>query len=611
MKWGAALATPYYLTLPNNNAITYTNNYLRMDKRILQILMIAITLLHLLSNCHSGKSSDNEIIIKDVAAISKGEISFNTKCGGCHNFKQDGIGPQLSGITTLASKEWILHFIKNSQQMIVAGDKLAVQLFNTYKKAVMPSFDTLEEEEVNALFGYINSHKEVVKQVSKKNDNGLSNPIAEPIAVSNLVVNLKPFTQIAPSSNKPPLARITKLSFQPVTGNLFINDLQGKLYKMHHDKPIVYLDIEKLKPSFTNQLGLGAGLGSFAFHPNFANNGILYTTHSEAAGSGKADFTYADSIKVSMQWVLTEWKTTNPTADSFSGTSRELLRVNVVKSIHGVQEITFNPLSKPGSKDYGLLYIGIGDGGSVEDGYPLLAHSKEKIWGTIIRINPVGKNSTNGQYGIPVDNPFTKDNNNKLVKEIYAYGFRNPHRITWTKSGNMLVSNIGQGNIESINLVVPGHDYGWPIREGNFVYADVANNLSTVYPLPANDSIYKITYPVAEFDHDEGKAISGGYEYWGTTIAALKGKFLFGDIPSGRLFFTNIADMQQGKQATIKEWKILINNQPRTLKEVCGSDRVDLHFGRDMYGELYILTKADGKIYKVVSATIISLSGHK
>ena len=81
---------------------------------------------------------------------------------------------------------------------------------------------------------------------------------------------------------------------------------------------------------------------------------------------------------MTLQWVLTEWKTENPGAATFSGTSRELFRVNMVTGIHGVQEITFNPLSKPGDEDYGMLYIGVGDGGSVENGYPFLAHSIEK-----------------------------------------------------------------------------------------------------------------------------------------------------------------------------------------------------------------------------------------
>ena len=581
----------------------YSSSYLKMNKKLLVILAVTIILLSFFTQCNSGKSSSKYTIATDTGTIAAGELSFNKNCTGCHNFRQDGIGPQLSGVTNGVSEDWLLSFVKNSQQVIASGDKRAVELFTKYKQAVMPSFDGLDEEELKANIAFIHSHQEMVQRGSKKNSNGISNPIPEPIALSNLVVNIQPFTQITASSNKPPLARITKLSFQPITGKIFINDLQGKLYKMNNDKPVVYLDIEKQKATFINKPGLAAGFGSFAFHPDFAKNGIFYTTHSEAPGSAKADFSYADSIKVTMQWVLTEWKTKNPNADSFAGKSRELLRVNVVKGIHGVQEIIFNPLSKPGDKDYGNLYIGIGDGGSVEEGVGFLAHSTERIWGSIIRINPMGKSSTNGNYGIPADNPFAKNSNSKTVKEIYAYGFRNPHRITWTKSGEMLVSNVGQANIESLNLVMPGHDYGWPQREGNFVSADITDNSGNIYPLPANDSIYKITYPVAEFDHDEGKAISGGFEYWGNAIPELKGKFLFGDIPSGRLFYLDVADLKLGKLATIKEWKITINNQPHTLKEVCGSDRIDLHFGRDMQGELYILTKADGKVYKLVSAT--------
>jgi glucose/arabinose dehydrogenase len=164
----------------------------------------------------------------------------------------------------------------------------------------------------------------------------------------------------------------------------------------------------------------------------------------------------------------------------------------------------------------------------------------------------------------------------------------------------MFVSNIGHGNIESLDLIAAGHDYGWPVREGTFV-VNPYGDLNKVYSLPSNDSIYKITYPVAAYDHDEGKAISGGYEYWGNKLPELKGKLLFGDIPSGRLFYVDMADLKLGKQAPIHEWKISMNGSEKTLKELCGSDRVDLHFGRDSKGELYILTKADGRVYKLVS----------
>ena len=577
-----------------------------MKKRKLHFSILIICLLNLFNSCQMSGSYGNYIKPNDTSVNIIGQKIFNANCSGCHNFKQDGIGPQLSRVSGSATEEWITKFIKNSKQLISSNDERAVKVFNKYKKSAMPSFEAFSNEELHALYVYIKSQEKTDASLENNYEKGISNPIIDTIAISSLLVNLEPYIQIPPSANKPPLARITKLGFQPISGNLFINDLQGKLYKIKNGKPIIYLDIQKLKNKFMNIPGLGSGLGSFAFHPNFQTNGLFYTTHSEIKDSGKPDFSYADSIRVDLQWVLTEWKTNNINVDTFSGTNRELLRINFVKVNHGIQEITFNPLSKIGSKDYGMLYMGIGDGGSVEQGYEFITHSKEKIWGTILRINPMGKNSSNGKYGIPSDNPFVNSNNKNVLKEIYAYGFRNPHRITWTKSGKMLVSNIGQGNIESINLIQPGNDYGWPIREGNFLTADINNNISTVYPLPSNDSIYKITYPVVEFDHDEGKAISGGVEYWGKDIPALKGKFLFGDIPSGRLFYTQVADIKQGKLATIKEWKITINHQPKTLKEVCGSERVDLHFGRDINGDLYILTKADGKVYKITSAIMKS-----
>jgi len=272
----------------------------------------------------------------------------------------------------------------------------------------------------------------------------------------------------------------------------------------------------------------------------------------------------------------------------------------MVSGIHGVQEICFNPNSKPGDEDYGLLFIGIGDGGCTENGYAFLAHSPQTIWGTVLRIAPSGHNSANGKYGIPASNPFV--NNKNDLAEIYAYGFRNPHRITWTSSNKMIVCNVGHGNIESIDLIQKGNDYGWPIREGEFMLHPYGD-LNKIYPLPSNDSSYKITYPVAEYDHDEGKAICGGFEYTGNAIPQLKRKFLFGDIPTGRLFYVDVKDLQQGKVAPIKEWNIALNNSMQKLKDLCHDDRVDLHFGKDADGELYILTKADGKIYKLISAT--------
>ncbi len=557
-----------------------------------KLLLIPIILLILWCNsaCHPGTPAD----------IAAGELLFNQQCSGCHNFRQDGIGPQLSGLTTTHPAAWVKQFIQNPQAVINSGDKEAQEIFKKYK-VVMPSFAHFSDAQLMQLVAFINTHKQPDGKETKEDKTALSNPIPDTIQLSKLVVNIAQVAQFPPSgdSGKLPLTRITKLDAQPATNALFVLDLRGKLYRLRHNKPFVFMDMAKLEPRFINEPGLATGFGSFAFHPQFARNGLLYTTHTEPAGSAKADFGYADSIKVTLQWVLTEWKTDNPADTVFIGKGRELLRINMVSGIHGVQEITFNPLSKPGDEDYGLLYIGVGEGGCVENGYPFLAHSPGKVWGTVLRINPAGSNSANGRYGIPPQNPFAKSQH--ALGEVYAYGFRNPHRITWTKAGQMLVSNVGHGNIESLNLVEKGHDYGWPIREGSFLLNPLGD-LNKVHPLTGNDSAFHITYPVAQYDHDEGKAISGGFEYTGTAIPQLMGKFLFGDIPTGRLFYINIADIKQGKRAVIQEWKVAVNGAVKSIVQLCGSDRADLHFGKDAAGELYILTKPDGKMYKLINA---------
>lgn len=579
----------------------YNITVILIDTMLIKNIYYPLTLLSgilLFFSCHSDFSSQQNNISSDSTVIDQGEALFTLHCSGCHNIYQNGIGPALAGITTEVSADWLLYFIQHPEESITSGDERATQLYKKYK-TIMPSFASLKEAELNALIAFLHTHQSA-STIKREDSKGITDPIPERIIFDGMVLDLTEIAKFPVTSEdgNPPLARITKLDFQPENHNLFVLDLNGILYKIKDEHPIPYLDVRKLKQKFIHKPGLATGFGSFAFHPNFQKNGLLYTTHTEPPRTLKAEFGYADSIKSTVQWVLTEWKVTDHAVDRFAGTSRELFRADMVSGIHGVQEIAFNPSSQPGEKDYGLLYIGVGDGGCVENGYPALSQSREKIWGTILRIDPAGRNSANGKYGIPSSNPFATDQNSKIPGEIYAFGFRNPHRISWTKSGSMLVCNIGQRHIESVNLVHPGNDYGWPIREGHFLI-NPQENIDDIFPLPADDSLYRITYPVAEFDHDEGAAISGGLEYLGNTLPRLKEKFIFGDIPSGRLFYINTTDIQQGKLATIKEWRISINGKLTTLIEACRNNRVDLHFGRDAEGELYILTKADGKLYKL------------
>jgi mono/diheme cytochrome c family protein len=561
-----------------------------MKKLILSFIISNILACSIIS-CGSGKLAST--ISTDSLTIAQGQILFNQNCSGCHGFRQNGIGPNLSGITETDSLEWLKKFIRDPKGMIGSGDSHSREILGTYH-SMMPSFPGMQDEQINQLISFLNTKRAAKKE--KEDPLAIKDPIPEKIEASNIQVDLEQFNQLPPSSDKHPLTRISKMDWVTGTKSWFILDQRGKLYKLENQKPIVWLDISKWKPNFINQPGLATGFGCFAFHPDYARNGIFYTTHSEAPHSKKADFPIPDSIKQTLQWVLCEWKNTDPFSSEFKGTCRELMRIDMVSGIHGVQEIIFNPRARRGGEDYGNLYVGVGDGGCAENGFAFLTHHPDKIWGSILRINPQGNNSKNRQYGIPKQNPYANKPDSIAVREIYADGFRNPNRITWTYKGEMLATNIGQANIEAIDIIVKGHDYGWPVREGRFaVHPD--GDINKIYALPPNDNSFHFTYPVAAFDHDEGNAIEGGFEYEGNSIPELRGKYLFGDIPSGRLFYMSLSGLNTGKPVVVKEWFVSLNGKRLTLRTLCGQNRVDLRFAIDEKGEMYISTKPDGKIY--------------
>ncbi len=551
--------------------------------------------------CSSKQEQNQEIAISsDKETLNQGQSLFQTNCSACHNFRQKGIGPNLSGVTTEVETDWLRQFIHNAPVMIEEGDTRATRLYQEYNQ-YMPAFTTLKDTEIEAIIAYLHSHPQSsAPALEEKNlGNILTDPLPEKIQASGITLVLEEVMALPASAEKPPLARINKMLTLPgQKSRTFIHDLRGKLYEIKGKTSAVFLNVPAYFPHFIDKPGLGTGLGSFAFHPDYEKNGLLYTTHTEQAGTAPADFTYADSIPVTLQWVLTEWKTNTPSASKFSGTHRELFRINMVSGIHGVQEITFNPFAAAGKPDYGLLYIGIGDGGATLEGYPFVAHDKNKPWGTILRIDPRGDNSRNGKYGIPGGNPFAQNSN--ALGEIWAYGFRNPHRISWDKgSQKMLATDIGQKNAEEINLIVPGADYGWNLREGTF-RINPDGDVNEAYALPEDDKGF--TYPVAQYDHDEGNAISGGFVYAGKNIPALQGKYIFGDVVTGRIFCVDSDLLKLGQHAPIYELSVQVADVETTLRQLTGNKRVDLRFGEGPAQELYILTKADGKVWKVVDA---------
>lgn len=439
----------------------------------------------------------------------------------------------------------------------------------------------------------------------------VSDPVPESPQTSGIILQLEDFVQIPQSAGSAPRARINHL--KPMfdgQGRLVVNDLRGKFWVITNGVVSEYADLDVVFPAFKDSPGLGTGFTSFAFHPDFASNGIFYTAHSENSGSGTADFVNPVVTPIALQGVVTEWTATTPAASTFSGTRREILRVDIPGTIHGMQEIAFNPNAQSGDAEYGKLYICIGDGQSTISGYPLNTHRLDSILGTILRIDPAGNNSGNGAYGIPADNPWADDGDSATFGEIWVYGFRNPHRISWDTGGDgkMLSGDIGEQNIEEVNLIEPGRDYGWNVREGTFVInADFDNSPQNgtnmdLFPLPANDAELGFTYPVAQYDHDDGDAIVGGFVYRGTQAPALTGKYIFGDVLSGEVFFTEADTLAFGTQAEIQQLDLSLDGTRTTIKTIGGSNRGDLRFGYDENNELYLLEKSRGMIFKVVGA---------
>lgn len=550
-------------------------------------LILSLASCLLIFSCSSEKHDFGSDISTDTEQIAEGRALFEQNCSSCHNFLQTTIGPNLSGLTRSVDSHWIKEFIKDPKKAIDQGDDRAKALFAKFK-IYMPGFSQLKEEDLDALLSYLHTYENLPDTTSRA---GLPDPLPDSIADSGIRFDLEYMMQIPPSDTVPPLAKITKLESERVSGRTFLNDQRGVLYELKDQQYYEYLSVKDLRPDILFKPGLATGLGSYAFHPEFNENGIFYTGHSEKGIAAPADYAYPDSVKVFLQWVLTEWKAKDPKAEKFEGTSREMLRINFVTQIHGMQEITFNPNSQKGDPDYGMLYIGVGDGGSAESGFAYICdHQGRDIWSSILRIDPAGKNSKNGKYGIPTDNPFAGQAGK--AQEVFAYGFRNPNRIFWDLQGRLFASDIGHKNVEELNLIESGKFYGWPNREGTFVI-DPYGDMDEVYALPADDSKYEATYPLLQLDHDEINAIIAGYVI---TRGPQRGKLLFGDVPTGRLLIT---DLNGTGKLTAESWGVRYQGKEMDLKELCGNGRVDLKFGQDKSGQLYLMTKADGKVYKI------------
>lgn len=436
---------------------------------------------------------------------------------------------------------------------------------------------------------------------------GLAAQITNPVPAKippGIAVELEDWLQLPVSGSGATRARLSVM--RPAydgSGRIFINDLRGRLYVIVGEQPSIYLDFKAaIGNNFVDTPGLGTGFHAFVFHPEFATNGKFYTAHTERPGSGAPDFGPPVAATIRQQTIITEWTAESPAANTFAGPRRELLRVDFPGTKHAFQDLGFNPNVEPGDPDYGMLYLALGDAAAVEEGHPEWAHRLDSVLGTLLRIDPAGDNAANGRYGIPGDNPLVDDGDPATIAEIWAWGLRNPHRMSWDREGarEMFIGDIGERSLEEVNLGRAGADYGYSLREGTFAMR-VDVNPDVVYPLPEDDEELGFTYPIAQFDHDEGRAIAPGFVYRGAQVPELYGQYIFGDIVSGRVFYIDADAIEEGELAEVKELQLLRNGEPRTLLSLVGQSRTDLRFGTDEAGELYLTTKGDGKIRRVRS----------
>jgi len=447
-----------------------------------------------------------------------------------------------------------------------------------------------------------------------------NDPFPAPIPATEGVIKVN-FVEFAtlPDLGSPMPARMMVLVDEPGTRRLFVNDMRGPLYTVSRDGKAIaqYMDINA--PNWgvdVNSMGNERGFQGFAFHPQFNRPGTpgfgkFYTYTDTANMTPVGDFKPGGDAKRTHDTVLLEWTAKNPTAATYDGGApREMMRFEQPFGNHNGGQLAFNPLVTPGNADYGLLYVGSADGGSGGD--PLnLSQNMSSAFGKMLRIDPLGRNSANGKYGIPKDNPYVNDNDPATLGEIFATGVRNPQRFTWdSRNGNLFVADIGQNIVEEVSLITKGANLGWNTWEGSFRFISrEAVNLAE----PRSDP--KMVYPIVEYGQPDPllqpqSAVTMGSVYRQKTIPQLANLVLFGDNPSGEVFYINADKLPSGGQDSIRRILFNHNGTSKTLLDLVkeknvsqgkpASTRADLRFGEGPNGEIFLLTKRDGVIRMLV-----------
>jgi hypothetical protein len=477
------------------------------------------------------------------------------------------------------------------------------------------------------------------------------------------------------------LARVNSIREEPGgTGRLFVTDMNGPIYILDRKTKALttYLDFNGsgdrngIFDRLYHDPGYSSGISQFQFDPDYRRNGRFYTVHMESPvlpGSQRPDpsripgltlgpFGYEPTAAVAtpgpvnFESILIEWVDTNLRNVTFEGTAREVLRLQLNHRIHPMGEMVFHPTARRGDPEWRVMYIGIGDGGAGEMRTIARPNPQrlDTLVGKILRIIPdpaehvaTSALSENGRYRVPNDNPFVSKPGVK--KEIWAYGLRNPHRLSWAadpadpRRQHLIGAVVGLRTWEMVSIIRKGANYGYSQREGN----QLLQPDNVIAPLPTvdkiavqigdevTDEVVVPTYPVVQYGHvpSGGDGIGSGFVYAGKALPALRGKYIFSDLSTGRVWFADWKEMlaaDDGDPKTMAEMhdvKLYWNNQvhdtftsiaqaayqSRGGKDpdlpgrgtISGSRRADARFALDAAGELFVYSKTDGMIRQVVS----------